>query len=209
MVRKFAVVAAVCTALACGGQEQDQAEATVATAAGWGWTVPFLPDRTCPSGYTSWMGEECARCPSGEVVVVNGACATAGTDHDNKMMCEVPTPWAILCANRSGMVSDPRTCNMVNCDCPAGQTKCNGKCVDVQSDAANCGSCGRACSTYAGGVFPPYCSHATCRTCTYSSGGYGGWSCNKNGPVCYSNGYGGMICSTCTASTGGYGGSCN
>ena len=30
-------------------------------------------------------------------------------------------------------------------DCKAGQTACGGKCVDVSSDAQNCGACGRDC----------------------------------------------------------------
>jgi hypothetical protein len=29
--------------------------------------------------------------------------------------------------------------------CPSGQTQCNGKCVDVTADPANCGSCGLSC----------------------------------------------------------------
>ncbi|HLV67261.1 MAG TPA: M66 family metalloprotease, partial [Polyangiaceae bacterium] len=33
------------------------------------------------------------------------------------------------------------------CACPAGQAFCGVECVDVQSDAAHCGSCENACST--------------------------------------------------------------
>ena len=29
--------------------------------------------------------------------------------------------------------------------CPSGQVSCNGKCVDLRSDEANCGSCGNTC----------------------------------------------------------------
>jgi expansin (peptidoglycan-binding protein) len=31
--------------------------------------------------------------------------------------------------------------------CPVGQLDCNGICADVQTDAANCGACGKACPT--------------------------------------------------------------
>ncbi|MCD6497802.1 MAG: hypothetical protein J7M25_05780, partial [Deltaproteobacteria bacterium] len=30
-------------------------------------------------------------------------------------------------------------------DCPEGQTDCDGTCVDLQSDDANCGRCGNIC----------------------------------------------------------------
>jgi len=33
------------------------------------------------------------------------------------------------------------------CGCPAGNTPCNGTCIDVQSDNGNCGSCNTICST--------------------------------------------------------------
>lgn len=31
------------------------------------------------------------------------------------------------------------------CKCPAGQTLCDGRCADLQSDVEHCGSCGNAC----------------------------------------------------------------
>ena len=31
--------------------------------------------------------------------------------------------------------------------CPTGQERCNGVCIDTQTDEANCGSCGNACTT--------------------------------------------------------------
>ena len=43
--------------------------------------------------------------------------------------------------------------------CPRGQTLCGGACVDLMTDAANCGRCDRRCQLY--GV----CSNGTCR-CT-------------------------------------------
>jgi len=31
--------------------------------------------------------------------------------------------------------------------CSNGQTSCNGRCVDTNSDTSNCGSCGNACAS--------------------------------------------------------------
>jgi len=42
------------------------------------------------------------------------------------------------------------------CVCPAGDTFCNGSCVDEQKDATNCGACGNTCA--AGKV----CAFGTC-----------------------------------------------
>src|SRR3569832_1375884 len=33
-----------------------------------------------------------------------------------------------------------------NSECPESQTTCDDKCVDLQSDPANCGACGTACA---------------------------------------------------------------
>ncbi|MFO0645471.1 MAG: hypothetical protein U0326_04480 [Polyangiales bacterium] len=30
--------------------------------------------------------------------------------------------------------------------CPTGQLRCDGRCVDVTADRANCGACGTACA---------------------------------------------------------------
>jgi len=49
-------------------------------------------------------------------------------------------------AGSSGCASH-LTCDAGDCVCPgAGQTECDGACVDVQTDAAHCGACGEACS---------------------------------------------------------------
>jgi hypothetical protein len=31
--------------------------------------------------------------------------------------------------------------------CTTGQTNCSGACVNLQTSAANCGACGRACAS--------------------------------------------------------------
>ena len=35
---------------------------------------------------------------------------------------------------------------IVGGDCRSGLTECSGKCLDLSSDPANCGSCGNACA---------------------------------------------------------------
>ena len=44
-------------------------------------------------------------------------------------------------------------------ECPEGQVDCSGRCVDLQSDIADCGSCGNGC-TVANGT--PECSEGLC-----------------------------------------------
>ena len=48
----------------------------------------------------------------------------------------------------SGIFSHP--------SCPAGQTACSGKCVDLQTDSMNCGSCDYTCFD------PAVCSGGEC-----------------------------------------------
>lgn len=49
--------------------------------------------------------------------------------------------------------------------CAQGQTYCNGKCVDTKTDSANCGSCGKVCSSN------QKCSAGVCVTQTPLCGG--------------------------------------
>lgn len=39
-----------------------------------------------------------------------------------------------------------QTCNAGTCACPAGQMLCAGACVDTNTNAAHCGTCGNACA---------------------------------------------------------------
>jgi hypothetical protein len=41
---------------------------------------------------------------------------------------------------------------------PAGQTACNNICVDLATDEANCGACGKTCDVYVGFI----CSKGRC-----------------------------------------------
>jgi len=40
-----------------------------------------------------------------------------------------------------------QTCTAGACACASGQTSCSGTCKNLQTDAANCGTCGMACAT--------------------------------------------------------------
>ena len=50
-------------------------------------------------------------------------------------------------SRRCGEKCCPRgaRCRSGKCKCKSGLKKCDGKCVDVSTDEANCGACGRAC----------------------------------------------------------------
>lgn len=45
--------------------------------------------------------------------------------------------------------------------CPAGQTRCAGRCVDLKSDLDHCGQCGQACSGHE--VLGPLCEQGECK----------------------------------------------
>jgi hypothetical protein len=68
------------------------------------------------------------------------------------------------------------TCLSGTC-CPAGQTNCDGTCVDLQASAANCGACHAACSLS--------CNQGTCEDCSGTSGNWDGcrgsgcWVCSE------------------------------
>lgn len=213
MVRRFAVMAVACAALACGGEGQDPAEeaagsAALATCYGTYCTAPWDAAAGCPSGYTRWGDQLCVKCQVTDAVVTGDGCdgGYGGAASGVYTYCAIPTPRAILCAGKTGQVYDHATCLYVDCTgcTDAAQTSCNGTCTNLKTDEKNCGACGHECQGYAGGRFPAYCSYGQCRTCTFTRG-YGGtagsWLCDRPGPVCTTGGYGGPIC-TCA----GYGG---
>jgi hypothetical protein len=61
-----------------------------------------------------------------------------GTQHLCKQWVASPSEANLAC--QSLQLPPAATC------CPTGQTNCNGTCVDLDSDAQNCGSCGRSCN---------------------------------------------------------------
>ncbi|MGH2615344.1 MAG: pentapeptide repeat-containing protein [Thermomicrobiales bacterium] len=82
------------------------------------------------------------------------------------------------------------TCDEVN-TCPAGQTCCNGRCVDLDTDANNCGACGIICDPDGS------CQSGECSPCPPGwielSNGECGFSCTEDGD-CPGDG-----CETCAA----------
>ncbi len=61
-------------------------------------------------------------------------------------------------------------------DCPMGTTDCSGTCIDLYTDARNCGDCGAACPT------GQTCNDGSCVTA--SCGGGLGWAIAGTGDRC-------------------------
>jgi hypothetical protein len=53
--------------------------------------------------------------------------------------------------------------------CPSGKTSCSGKCVDLQTDFSNCGSCGQDCNLAHGGGGGYVCHAGICDACPFDS----------------------------------------
>ena len=64
---------------------------------------------------------------------------------------------AILCVENGDYISG--SCGIA---CDTGYTNCNGKCVNEQTDANNCGSCGNVCSSGT-------CSNGVCMSSGFSA----------------------------------------
>jgi hypothetical protein len=100
---------------------------------------------------------------------------------DGQCTCQVSCP--------PPMSPNSATCA---CECPTGQTECNGACVDTQTDPANCGACGVTCTggkTYQGGscVCPTGtqdCNGVCQECCVDADCGQGGQVCQGGSCVC-------------------------
>jgi hypothetical protein len=58
-------------------------------------------------------------------------------------------------------IAAPRASAATSVRCPAGQTACNGVCVNTQTDSLNCGSCSNMCASQGGNL---KCSGGRCVT---------------------------------------------
>lgn len=90
--------------------------------------------------------------------------------------------------------SGPKGCNP---ECGAGQTCCGNRCVDTDSDAANCGMCGNACGA---GAKPGCCGGSCVDLVSDRDCGQCGHDCSllSNGGItctCRMNGDGDIACS--------------
>jgi endo-1,4-beta-D-glucanase Y len=90
-------------------------------------------------------------CPAATPLCSSSACVAACPA--NQMKCGTG------CLDAASFQSDPLNCGACGmkcaagqsctagmCGCPAGQTNCNGACVNVQSDINHCGSCDKVCN---------------------------------------------------------------
>ncbi|MGH8327355.1 MAG: hypothetical protein ACRET2_11375 [Steroidobacteraceae bacterium] len=81
-------------------------------------------------------------------------------EQDQNDCTEVPCPPGQTCTSHYSRLPNGRpTLTTPTCKgpCPSGQTKCNGQCVDLESDTNNCGSCGNVC------VSPSNCQNGQCQ----------------------------------------------
>jgi formylglycine-generating enzyme required for sulfatase activity len=109
--------------------------------------------------------------------LIAGACYTNGQSNPANacQQCVVPgmtvngsTVWSDAPGGTSCTNPVNGVCTGPACGCAAGQTNCGGTCRDLQSDPADCGMCGRACT--AGQM----CSQGMCQL----SCGAGQTNCN-------------------------------
>lgn len=66
---------------------------------------------------------------------------------------------------------------MLSCDADGGRSSCDGSCVDLSNDDANCGACGRACSA------DERCASARCEpVCTIDGARHAAGALNPSNP---------------------------
>jgi hypothetical protein len=106
-------------------------------------------DENCTAG-------KCIQCPLNAPTPCNGSCSDFNTDSNNCGSCGgMPCDTANYEVCSGGMCAGAATC--APCD---GTTDCCFECpTNIQTDTANCGSCGKFCNT--GDV----CSGGLCKAC--------------------------------------------
>jgi Cys-rich repeat protein len=111
--------------------------------------VSNLRVRTCD---TSGVAQE-RDCAVGELCM-GGACRTLTcspgsatcANTTTRQVCAADGMSSMMVPCASGQVCDGGVCRSETLPmCPSGQTRCGAACVTLQTDAANCGMCARAC----------------------------------------------------------------
>jgi hypothetical protein len=98
-------------------------------------------------------------------------------------------PKTDCCVDADCPAGSGQICQDGNCACPSGEETCDGLCVDLETDGANCGSCGFACET-------GECVHGVC-TCLVQNDCPGGCPCAdrlQGGRICFLGGNNGQSC---------------
>ena len=131
----------------------------------------------------SLSADQTASCPKGMTLCNGTHCADLKSDES-------------ACGSCGNICATGYSCLNGTCACLAGETSCNGRCVNTELDANNCGKCGISC--------PPtqFCNNGTC-VCTTGNLFCNGTcidkefddnNCGKCGNACPS----GMFCSVGT-----------
>ncbi len=139
--------------------------------------------QNCPQGQTlNATTCQCENivCPGGTVLCdgqcVSTSCSTGEVFNPTTCQCEACPAGQEPCGGQcvqscsGGRVLNPTTCE---CECPTGTTLCNGNCVDLQSDANNCGQCGNTCpsdQSCVSGTCSNFCPNQStgCCACFYT-----------------------------------------
>lgn len=112
-------------------------------------------------GSTAWAGgQRCgsdAQCGGSPNACCNHVCVNLQTDPNNCGACGNVCASGVCCLGQCCPAATPHCVNGVCSACPAGQTLCNGTCVNLKTNPYNCGACGNVCPPSA-----KYCVGGVC-----------------------------------------------
>jgi sulfatase modifying factor 1 len=113
------------------------------------WVASTFRDYTTPNGYVRGCINECAEqnriAAERRCTASMGQCLVQSTRFGQVQCCAAGQT---ACGGRCvDMQSDVAHCGACGRACGAGQSCCAGTCVNLQTDRGNCGTCGRSCPT--------------------------------------------------------------